>query len=274
MEGTEDQIRKARWPSRRHPSLPRIRTPSTAKRWLRRCSEFAAGSVRTRRGRRNWPTRWSQLTEHRLLGHGLRRGRRRRSGGGPPGRPTADRQRPDRAVHLGHRRRPLHRRRRAPGHGPGRPGTSGRRRPNDRIAAGHAGAAPGAPARGAPEAADRDLGAVCHRPGRTGVRGRRHRERVRRRRARPAGASPACATIPMPPSSAIDADRLVSDCRWAAGQPEDALTHLHVAKDRYEEVVDGRLQEPARLSPALVERLAEPLFGLLPGPGRPAGGQR
>jgi hypothetical protein len=32
--------------------------------------------------------------------------------------------------------------------------------------------------------------------------------------------------------------------------------------ERYEGVVDGRLEEPARLSPALVERLAEPLFGL------------
>ena len=61
---------------------------------------------------------------------------------------------------------------------------------------------------------------------------------------------------------AIDADRLASDCRWAAGRAEDALSHLHRAKDRYEEVVDGRLQEPARLSPVLVERLAEPLFGL------------
>ena len=61
---------------------------------------------------------------------------------------------------------------------------------------------------------------------------------------------------------AIDADRLASDCRWAAGRHEDALTHLHGAKDRYEEMVDGRLQEPARLSPALLERLAEPLFGL------------
>ena len=46
------------------------------------------------------------------------------------------------------------------------------------------------------------------------------------------------------------------------GQAEDALSHLHLAKDRYEEVVAGRLQEPARLSPVLVERLAEPLFGL------------
>ena len=61
---------------------------------------------------------------------------------------------------------------------------------------------------------------------------------------------------------AMDVDRLVSDCRWAAGQAEEAMTYLHAAKDRYDEVVGGRLQEPARLSPALVERLAEPLFGL------------
>ena len=33
-------------------------------------------------------------------------------------------------------------------------------------------------------------------------------------------------------------------------------------RDRYEEVVDGRLEQPARLSPALLDRLAEPLFSL------------
>lgn len=61
---------------------------------------------------------------------------------------------------------------------------------------------------------------------------------------------------------AIDAERLVSDCRWAAGRVEEALSHLHLAQNRYDEVVAGRLQEPGRLSPALLERLAEPLFGL------------
>jgi hypothetical protein len=61
---------------------------------------------------------------------------------------------------------------------------------------------------------------------------------------------------------AIDVDRLVSDCRWAAGRAEDALPSLYAAKSRYDDVVDGRLDEPARLSPALLERLAEPLFGL------------
>ena len=59
----------------------------------------------------------------------------------------------------------------------------------------------------------------------------------------------------------VDADRLVSDARWAGGLAEDALTHLHVARDTYDRVVDGRLAQPGRLSPALLQRLAEPLFG-------------
>jgi hypothetical protein len=61
---------------------------------------------------------------------------------------------------------------------------------------------------------------------------------------------------------AIDVDRLSSDCRWAAGRTEEALDYVHAAKERYDEVVDGRLDEPGRLSPALLERLAEPLFSL------------
>jgi hypothetical protein len=61
---------------------------------------------------------------------------------------------------------------------------------------------------------------------------------------------------------AIDTDRLASDSRWAAGRSEESLGFLHEAKQRYDQVVDGRLREPARLSPALVDRLAEPLFGL------------
>jgi hypothetical protein len=60
----------------------------------------------------------------------------------------------------------------------------------------------------------------------------------------------------------IDVDRLASDCRWAAGKDEDALSHLYAAKARYENVVGKRLDEPGRHSPALVERLAEPLFSL------------
>lgn len=61
---------------------------------------------------------------------------------------------------------------------------------------------------------------------------------------------------------AMDVDRLASDCRWAAGRAEEALVYLHAAMEQYEGVVDGHFEEPARLSPALVERLAEPLFGL------------
>jgi hypothetical protein len=60
----------------------------------------------------------------------------------------------------------------------------------------------------------------------------------------------------------IDVGRLASDCRWAAGRSEEAIIYLHAAMERYEGLVDGRFEEPARLSPALVERLAEPLFGL------------
>jgi hypothetical protein len=61
---------------------------------------------------------------------------------------------------------------------------------------------------------------------------------------------------------AMDVDRLVSDCRWAAGRTEEALSYLYAAKARYDDLVDGRLDEPARLSPALLDRLADPLFGL------------
>jgi hypothetical protein len=61
---------------------------------------------------------------------------------------------------------------------------------------------------------------------------------------------------------AMDVDRLASDGRWAAGRAEDALPYLYAAKSRYDHMVGGRLEEPARLSPALLERLAEPLFSL------------
>jgi hypothetical protein len=61
---------------------------------------------------------------------------------------------------------------------------------------------------------------------------------------------------------AMDVDRLAADCRWAAGRPEEALIHLHAAMDRYEGLVGDRLKEPAQLSPALLERLGEPVFGL------------
>jgi hypothetical protein len=61
---------------------------------------------------------------------------------------------------------------------------------------------------------------------------------------------------------AMDVDWLVSDCRWAAGRAQEAIAFLHAAKARYDDVVDGRLEQPARLSPGLLDRLAEPLFGL------------
>jgi hypothetical protein len=61
---------------------------------------------------------------------------------------------------------------------------------------------------------------------------------------------------------AMDVNRLTSDTRWAAGRAEEALSYLHAAKDHYDAAVGGRLDEPGRLSPALLERLAEPLFSL------------
>jgi hypothetical protein len=61
---------------------------------------------------------------------------------------------------------------------------------------------------------------------------------------------------------AMDVNRLVSDSRWAAGRAEEALSYLHAAKDHYDAAVGGRLDEPRRLSPALLERFAEPLFAL------------
>nr|WP_294692769.1 hypothetical protein [uncultured Friedmanniella sp.] len=61
---------------------------------------------------------------------------------------------------------------------------------------------------------------------------------------------------------AIDVDRLLADARWAANRPDDSLAYLHRARDRWVEVVDGRLDAPAGRSPALVERLAAPAFVL------------
>ena len=39
---------------------------------------------------------------------------------------------------------------------------------------------------------------------------------------------------------AMDVDRLAADSRWAAGRPEESLGFLHEAKQRYDQVVDGR----------------------------------
>jgi hypothetical protein len=61
---------------------------------------------------------------------------------------------------------------------------------------------------------------------------------------------------------AMDVDWLVSDCRWAAGRVDEAIAFLHATKARYEDVLDGRLEQPARLSPGLVDRLAEPMYSL------------
>ena len=59
---------------------------------------------------------------------------------------------------------------------------------------------------------------------------------------------------------AMDVDRLASDCRWAASRLDESIMFLHAAKNRYDDVVGGRLGQPGRLSPAVLERLAEPLF--------------
>ncbi len=59
---------------------------------------------------------------------------------------------------------------------------------------------------------------------------------------------------------AMDVERLTSDCRWAADRLDESIMFLHASKNRYDTVVGGRLGEPGRLSPALLERLAEPLF--------------
>ena len=60
----------------------------------------------------------------------------------------------------------------------------------------------------------------------------------------------------------VDLDRLASDTRWGAGLTEQSLGFLHAAKEAYEGVVGDRLTDPARLAPALAERLGEPLPGL------------
>lgn len=59
----------------------------------------------------------------------------------------------------------------------------------------------------------------------------------------------------------LDVRRLVSDCRWAAGLDGDALAQLRLALAAHQDMA-GPLAQPAGLSPALLERLAEPVFGL------------
>lgn len=60
----------------------------------------------------------------------------------------------------------------------------------------------------------------------------------------------------------FDVDRLLADNRWSAGRAEESLAFIHDAKDRFDAEAMPKLRDPARLSPALVERLTEPLFGL------------
>ncbi len=60
----------------------------------------------------------------------------------------------------------------------------------------------------------------------------------------------------------VDVERLAAEGRWRAGRTGEALAHLHAARDRFDRFLDGRLAQPARLSPALLERLAEPLPGV------------
>ena len=60
----------------------------------------------------------------------------------------------------------------------------------------------------------------------------------------------------------VDLERVASDARWAGGLVEQSLGLLHAAKEAYEQVAGHRLAEPGRLSPALAERLSEPLPGL------------
>ncbi|MFT4228417.1 hypothetical protein [Micropruina sp.] len=62
--------------------------------------------------------------------------------------------------------------------------------------------------------------------------------------------------------AAIDVDRVASDARWAAGWAEPAVEYALRAVERYEEHALEALESPARLPPALLERLSEPLFGL------------
>ncbi|MBA8793712.1 hypothetical protein FHX74_001317 [Friedmanniella endophytica] len=79
----------------------------------------------------------------------------------------------------------------------------------------------------------------------------------------------AAAALPSVPAEAradgfleLDLDLLLADVRWAAGRGEESLTLLHRARDRYEEMVGGRFDQPGRHPVPLLQRLAEPLFGL------------
>ncbi len=60
----------------------------------------------------------------------------------------------------------------------------------------------------------------------------------------------------------IDVERAVADARWSAGYPDDSIAHLREASRIHDEWVGSSLDQPARLSPALLWFLIAPLVGL------------
>lgn len=60
----------------------------------------------------------------------------------------------------------------------------------------------------------------------------------------------------------LDAQRLSADARWQAGRTHEAMGFLHAAKRGYDARAQAALTAPAQHPKTLVERLAEPLFGL------------
>ncbi|MGB8021419.1 MAG: hypothetical protein WCF04_09355, partial [Candidatus Nanopelagicales bacterium] len=70
------------------------------------------------------------------------------------------------------------------------------------------------------------------------------------------------ARIDLPPDLlTVRIARLLADCRWAAGWELDAVAWAWQALADYDALVGGRLDDPGRVSPVLLERVAEPLFG-------------
>jgi len=60
---------------------------------------------------------------------------------------------------------------------------------------------------------------------------------------------------------AVDVDRVAADARWAAGLPEPSVEYGLRAVERYEALALDQFQQSARLSPQLLDRLSEPMFG-------------
>ena len=73
---------------------------------------------------------------------------------------------------------------------------------------------------------------------------------------------PARPTTPTPATSRSTSTSLVADARWAADRPAEALAGLRQAQHRWRDSVDGRLDNPAGLSPSLVARLTAPAAAL------------